>query len=210
MRIPVDRRAWPKTFVLLAPAILFLFIYPPAAWVLFFILLAHLAFFRDPERIPPPGDLPLAPADGTVSDISVVFEDRFLKEEAIRIGLFLSIFVPHVNRSSANGTVAYLEYEPGKFLNALNKDSAKLNESNWIGIQDAGRCILMRQISGAIARRIHCDVKLGEKLERGQRIGIICYGSRAECYIPKKLFRAGVNIGDKVKAGETILGEWLS
>ena len=92
--------------------------------------------------------------------------------------------------------------------NALNKESVKLNESNWIGIEDAGVRILVRQISGAIARRIHCDVALEQSVDRGSKLGIICYGSRTECYIPKRIFKPTIQIGSRAKAGETILGEW--
>jgi phosphatidylserine decarboxylase len=193
----------------LAIALASCLLFPLLCFLWFFLLAAHGAFFRDPNRIPPPGDAVLSPADGTVSEVSAVFEDRFLKEEAVKIGIFLSVFVPHVNRAPAEGVVRYLRYEPGKFLNALSKKSAQENESNWIGIEQAEKCILMRQIAGAIARRIHCDVRMEQVLTRGERVGIICYGSRAECYVPKRFFRVSVHVGDNMKAGETILGEWL-
>lgn len=170
---------------------------------------AQLAFFRDPERHPPAGDNPVSPADGKVVDIETVFEERFLNEEAVRIGIFLSIFNVHINRSPLKGIVRYQKYEPGKFLNALEAESAKVNEANWIGVDGGDRKALVKQISGAIARKIHWDVPVGEGLERGQKFGIICYGSRTEVYIPKRLFKPSVQIGQNVKGGETLLGEWL-
>src|SRR3989338_7136756 len=99
MRIPIDRRAWLGAFTLLLIAIFLRFVFVPASMLTLFVLAAHFAFFRDPKRVPPVGNMPLSPADGTISDISVVFEERFLKEEAVKIGIFLSIFVPHVSRS---------------------------------------------------------------------------------------------------------------
>lgn len=210
MKLPVDRRALPG-FILLSIMIMTgSLIARPLGLFFLIVLPIHLAFFRDPKRTPPAGHSPVSPADGTISDISIVYEERFLKEEAVKIGIFLSVFVAHVNRSPGPGKVCYLQYEPGKFLNALDKECVKVNESNWVGVEGDGRCILIRQISGAIARRIHCDVGLSQMVSRGEKIGIICYGSRAECYIPKRLFKPIVQIGDFVKAGETILGEWIS
>ena len=208
MYIPLDPRVRKGLFILL-PIFFVAWIFSrPLEFFAFFFLCFHLFFFRDPKRKIPAGRDPVSPADGEVVDISSEFEERYLKEEAVKIGMFLSIFVPHVNRSPAEGTVGYLEYVPGKFLNALNKESVKLNESNWIGIEEGKRRILFRQISGAIARRIHWDIRLGQSVKRGDKVGIICYGSRVECFIPKKDFQLKIRIGDHVKAGETILGEW--
>ena len=208
----VDRRAVKGALILSVLGILaFLFISKALSAILFLFLICHVAFFRDPKRNLPAGNAPVSPADGTVVEISEVFEDRFLKEHAVKIGMFLSVFVPHVNRAPVDGTVRYLNYRPGKFLNALKKDSVNLNESNWIGTEQAGeKKTLIRQIAGAIAKRICCDVSLGQNLKRGEKVGIICYGSRMECYLPKRYFKSTLRLGDKVKAGETILGEWLS
>ncbi len=203
--MPIDHRVWR-----IAP-VLFLFLLLSAfvlkSWLLNLLFLGffifHFAFFRDPQRSPA-GEGLISPADGKVVDISTVHEDRYLQEEAVKVGIFLSVFNVHVNRAPAEGKVEYIQYIPGKFFNALREDSVKYNESNWIGI--AGKTkILVRQISGTIARRICCDVKIGQMLQKGEKLGMICYGSRVECYFPKRLFRAAVKIGDIVKTGHTVL-----
>jgi phosphatidylserine decarboxylase len=208
--VPVDPRVWKGFAILAAAAVVFSFFSSFLFLVTIAAMAGQLAFFRNPERHPPEGDAPVSPADGKVVDIETCFEDRFLNEEAVRIGIFLSIFNVHVNRSPLKGIIRYQKYEPGKFLNALDAESARVNESNWIGIDGGVRKALVRQISGAIARKIFWDVPVGEGLERGAKFGIICYGSRAEVYVPKRLFRATVQIGQNVRAGETLLGEWLS
>ena len=209
MFISIDRRSWPFARILIILIVVFWFLSKPFSIAAGFALMLHLAFFRDPRRILPAGDQPISPADGKVVEISDVFEDQYLKEETVRIRIFLSLFVPHVNRIPIDGKIQYLKYEPGEFINALNKECFSKNESNWIGIQSKDRCILIRQIAGAIARRIHCDIGMNDQVKRGQKFGIICYGSGAECYIPKRLFKATVQIGNNVKAGETVLGEWI-
>ncbi len=208
--MPIDPRAWKGFIFVTIVASGITFFLPGLFLPGLFAMACHLAFFRDPVRPLPPGDGPLSPADGRVCEIETCFEDRFLKEEAWRVGVFLSVFDVHVNRSPIKGALAYQKYEKGKFLNALDKESVKVNECNWLGIDGGERKALVRQISGAIARRIHCDVTMGEGLARGGKIGIICYGSRAEIYLPKRLFRPSVTIGQYVKAGQTILGEWVN
>ncbi len=206
----IDPRAWRGFFILAGLAVIGCFF----STVLFFLalggMLIQLAFFRNPDRVPPAGDQPVSPADGKVVDIETCFEDHFLKEEAVKVGIFLSVFNVHVNRSPLKGVVRYQKHEPGKFLNALKKESVKQNECNWMGIDGGVRKAVVRQISGAIARKIYWDKPVGEELERGEKFGIICYGSRTEFYAPKRLFKPSVQIGQNVKAGETLLGEWLS
>ncbi len=211
MNVRVDRRAKPGIFILGALALLVLAI--SKSWWAFsfclFLLGAHIAFFRDPRIQIPPGDGPVSAAYGKVVEISSVFEERYLQEEAVKIGIFLSIFVPHVNRIPIDGVIRYQHYEMGKFLNALDENSVNLNESNWIGVEEHEKRVLVRQIAGAIARRIHFDVRPGQKVKRGEKMGIICYGSRVECFFPKRYFRPIIEIGSHVKAGQTVLGEWI-
>jgi len=209
MRIPIDGRVLPGLGILLLVITAVYFVFKPLLVVPVLLLFFQLAFFRDPARTAA-GPGPLAPADGTVTDVAPVYESRFIDGKAVRIGMFLSIFNVHVTRATAEGVVKYIKYEPGKFLNALDEDSVNKNESKWIGIEGDGRKILIRQISGAIARRIHCDVKPGDEVRRGGKLGIICYGSRAECYIPARNFFPAVKKGDRLKAGETVLGEWTA
>lgn len=210
LRVPIDQRVCNGAVILLIPTVVLFFWHPAFSVVCIFLLIGHLTFFRDPFRVPPPGDAPVSPADGTIVHISTEHEPRFLKEKAVHIGIFLSIFNVHVNRSPIEGTVSYLQYEPGKFLNALREESATQNESNWVGLRGENRTILVRQIAGAIARRICCDALPGGRLARGQKFGIICYGSRVECWLPERLFKPQVTIGQPVRAGKTLLGEWKS
>jgi phosphatidylserine decarboxylase len=207
---PLDRRIIPGLIVLFAAWILAgLFVGSGTLHYLFLFALGfHLYFFRDPIRKCRDLGGPVSSADGKVVEIARVFEDRYLKGDAIKIGIFLSVFDVHVNRSPEAGEVEYLDYVPGKFLNALKEDSVKYNESNWVGLLCGGRRILVRQIAGVIARRIHCDVTQGMKIGRGDKIGMICYGSRVEIFMPQNQFLPSVKIGQRVKVGETLLGRW--
>lgn len=206
----IDHRAFKGTIILLSISIIAGLISSGLFAAGLLIIVGHMMFFRDFKRKFPDGNQPVSPADGHIAEVSECFEDRFLKEEAVKIGIFLSIFDRHVNRAPTDGEIAHLQYVPGKFLNALDNESVKVNESNWIGLEKEGVRILVRQISGAIARRIHCDVALGQKIQRTGKLGIICYGSRTECYIPKRLFKPTIQMGARVQAGVTILGEWKS
>ncbi|MBI3314221.1 MAG: phosphatidylserine decarboxylase [Candidatus Omnitrophica bacterium] len=209
MKIRLDQRVWFGAVVCLIGLIVARLIFDsPRIIPIGLILLAgHLIFFRDPVRKPLGAAGPLSPADGKIVEISSCYEERFLKANAVKIGIFLSIFDAHVTFAPQAGIIGYLQYEPGKFLNAIDRKSVNFNESNWIGI-DGSEKVLVRQIAGTIARRIFWDVGLQDKIERGTKLGIICYGSRVECYLPSDRFQPSVQRGEKVKAGETILGVW--
>lgn len=209
-RIPLDKRAWPGAVLLTVLLVLEWFWHIPYATQVFAVMLTgHLLFFRDPAREPPAAQGLLAPADGTVVGIDEVFEDKFLHEKAVRIRIFLSIFDVHVTRSPLAGIVKFQEYTKGKFLNALRKDAFHKNESNWIGIENRARRVLVRQMTGAIARRIYSDVAVGQVMGRGEKLGVICYGSGVEISVPARLFGANVRIGQRVLAGRTVLGGWV-
>jgi phosphatidylserine decarboxylase len=169
-------------------------------------------FFRDPpRRIPTGAGLVVSPADGRIVEITELEDDAFVGGPALRIGIFLSIFNVHVNRSPVRGRVIELRYLPGEFLNALNPESARRNESMWIALEetDSDRRMVVRQISGAIARRIVCDLKPGETIERGQKFGMIKLGSRTELILPlADALQIEVNFGDRVKAGATVLARY--
>jgi len=194
------------------------------------ILIWSLMFFRDPERrCPSDRNLLLAPADGQVTDIETA-EDlpAFLRKQegrggtALRIGIFLSIFDTHINRAPCNVKVEKITYRKGKYKNAMNPQSSRVNESNDLNLvrtdspQDR---LIVRQISGAIARRIVCDKVEGRELTGGQKFGMIKFGSRTELYVPIRDpatlgsdeyppvagAKCLVQIGDKVKAGLTPL-----
>jgi len=214
MRLPFTRygvRELILASVLLAFASLVsLLIFPWVAPVFLALWALVVWFFRDPERqVPAEENVLLAPADGRVVEISQVDEPDFIGGQAVKIGIFLSIFDVHLNRAPCRGQVAYLRYQPGRFKNALRAAAARVNESNSIGLQGNGRFgkVLVKQIAGAIARRIVCDCKLEDVLEAGQRFGMIKLGSRTEVYFPAaSKVRVLVKVGDKVFAGETILG----
>lgn len=180
----------------------------PAAALVFVI-----AFFRDPERRAPAGPgLVLAPADGKVTEVTQAPEPRFLRQPAHKIGIFMSPVNVHVNRSPCSGRVAAVEHRPGRFRSAMDPAASSENESTTIAIAEAeGRdvAVVVRQVAGVLARRIICAVAAGSRLERGQRIGMIKFGSRAEVYVPVAAgFEVAVRPGDRVRAGETILGRF--
>jgi len=180
--------------------------------VLLALLAWSLSFFRDPRREPPRDDtLLLAPADGTVRDIETVDEKDFIGGPALRIGIFLSVFNVHINRSPCDVKVEKIAYHRGRFLNAMNPLAGKLNESNDVAMvrtKQPNDRILVRQISGAIARRIVCAARVGQPLAAGEPFGMIKFGSRTELYVPAGKYmnvECLVQIGDKVKAGVTPL-----
>ncbi len=204
-----DRRALPGVLLLVVLGIVSSFLIPVkvALSATAFVLILHLSFFRDPCR-KPAGEGVLSPADGKVVEISLCDEPRFIQGKAVKIGIFLSVLNVHVNRMPWNGTLEWQEHIPGKFLNALNPESVNQNECNWMGFRDGSRKFVARQISGLIARHIHWDAKKGETLFRGDKIGMICYGSRAELYLPADEFETLVRLGDVVKSAETVVGIW--
>lgn len=170
-------------------------------------------FFRDPRRLVPtaPG-LVVSPADGTIAEVTPLEHDEFIGGPAVRIGIFLSIFNVHLNRSPVRARVIRLRYHPGKFLNALNPASAWENEALWIGLEaeDAPhRPMVVRQIAGLFARRIVCQLRTGEVIERGEKFGMIKLGSRTELILPAEPgLQVEVSVGQKVQAGSTIFARY--
>jgi phosphatidylserine decarboxylase len=174
------------------------------AWAILPILLAcfFLWFFRDPERaIPQEPDALVSPADGRVTDISTVVVGQ---EKRLRVSIFLSVFDVHVNRSPVTGVVRDIRYQHGKFLDARSPDCADLNEQNIVTVEGDGQIVVFKQIAGLLARRIVFRPKVGDRLVRGQRVGLIKFGSRTDV-----LFDAGarvnVKVGDRVKGGASIV-----
>jgi len=173
------------------------------AWVLW--------FFRDPERVAPAGEhLLISPADGHVADITPVGPDSDLGREGVKIGVFMNVFSVHVNRSPAAGRVEEVRHRKGAFLDARDPTAGERNESATVkmtcrlGGKEFG--IVFRQIAGLIARRIVTDLKAGDVLERGQRFGMVKFGSRMELIVPRELVaEVPVKIGQKVRAGLTVL-----
>ena len=187
------------------------------------VLLWLWAFFRDPERTVPPmtaGDnddggraTMVSPADGKVSDVTDLERDPVLGEPSVRVGIFLSVFNVHVNRAPCDGVVEDVTYKKGKFVNAMSHGRASdENESNTILIREsggAGRGVaVVKQIVGLIARRIICTKEPGDPVHRGERIGMIKFGSRTELSIPKRLHpKILVEVGQKVRAGLDLIAE---
>jgi len=170
------------------------------------VLIWALMFFRDPSRSCPSDiHLLLAPADGLVTDIETVEQTSFIGEPALKIGIFMNIFNVHINRAPCNVRIEKITYKKGKYLNAMNPQSGRLNESNELYMirTDSPRDkLIVRQISGAIARRIVCAAEQGQELTGGERFGMIKFGSRTELYVPsRENTKCLVKIGDKVKAG---------
>lgn len=183
-------------------------------WIPVFALslveLEIITFFRNPERVIPadPSTL-VSPADGTVTNVEEVEEPELGK--VFRISIFLSIFNVHVNRSPFDGEVTDIRYFPGEYLDARNPDSAVRNEQLWIDLIDptSKRPMRVKQISGAIARRIVCWLKAGDVLKKGERIGMIKLGSRTDVLIPAgTATEVCVKVGDKVAGGATVLLRW--
>ena len=170
-------------------------------------------FFRDPERkIAQEPGLVVSPADGLVVAIDEIPHDDYIGGPAVMIGIFLSIFNVHINRSPVDANVIALRYRKGKYLNALRPESARENEQLAVRLEEKAapyRRMIVRQITGAIARRIVCWLKPGDELDRGERFGMIKLGSRTELVIPADAsLSIRTKIGEKVKAGSSILAEY--
>jgi len=166
-------------------------------------------FFRDPpRRIPDDPAAVVAPADGVVTDVVEVDEPDFIGGRALRVGIFLSIFNVHVNRAPCAGRVDYVKYREGAFHAAFRGEASTQNESNAVGLTlPGGGRMLVRQISGAVARRIVCVCGPGAELARGERFGMIKFGSRTELLVSLEVpFSAVVKVGQKVRGGSTVIG----
>ena len=166
-----------------------------------------LNFFRNPARPVPEKDnkLVYAPADGKVVAIEEVVESEYFRDRRIQISIFMSPLNVHVNRIPVSGTIVYQKYHPGKYLVAFNPKSSTENERNTVVIDQGSFSILLRQIAGAVARRIVYYVSTGDKVEQGQEMGFIKFGSRVDTFLPLDA-KINVKIGDKVKGNQTIIG----
>jgi phosphatidylserine decarboxylase len=163
-------------------------------------------FFRDPDRqIPEDQNLILSPADGKIMEIKEVYEPEFMKQETVRISIFLSIFDVHVNRIPMSGKVAYMKYQRGSFVNAMKSEASDANEQTIIGLVDGQKMLLFKQIAGLIARRIICDIREGNSVKAGERFGIIKFGSRVDIFLPKNT-SVKVSVNQHVAGGESIIG----
>jgi phosphatidylserine decarboxylase len=174
------------------------------AWAVIPFLLAFffLWFFRDPERAIPEGaGAIVSPGDGKVTDIAEIAAGG---DRRTRISIFLSVFDVHVNRSPITGVVRDIRYQRGKFLDARSPACAELNEQNIVTVEADGQIVVFKQIAGLLARRIVFHPKLGDRLERGQRVGLIKFGSRVDVVFDAAA-RVSVKVGDRVKGGASVL-----
>ena len=186
------RGAWP--FWLLAVVMIVV-----AVWVAY--------FFRDPERSGERGDrVVISPADGKVVLITEVDEPAFIHGRAMRVSVFMNVFSVHVNRYPISGIVKYVQYNPGKFLNAAVEKSSLENEQRSVGIESGPYRILVRQIAGLIARRIVTYSREGERVEQGERMGLIRFGSRVDVFMPTDA-TIRVKVGELAIAGTTPIAE---
>jgi phosphatidylserine decarboxylase len=164
-------------------------------------------FFRDPERTGERGDrLVVAPADGKVVLISEVDEPAFLGGRATRVSIFMNVFSVHVNRYPVSGTVGYVKYARGKFINAAAPSSSEENEQMSVGVDTGRYRVLVRQIAGLIARRIVTYSREGERVQQGDRMGLIRFGSRVDVFVPRGS-AVRVKLGELTSAGTTVLAE---
>jgi phosphatidylserine decarboxylase len=190
-------------FVLLAAAVLVGWLTRPA-WAIIPVLLAafFVWFFRDPERIIPEDfGAVVSPADGKVTDVSPVTQNG---KSFKRISIFLNVFDVHVNRSPISGTISAAHYQTGKFLNAMNPACADSNEQNTVTVKGEGHTIVFKQIAGLLARRIVFTKNIGDTVKRGERVGLIKFGSRTDVLLDVSA-QIEVKIGDRVKGGSSIL-----
>jgi phosphatidylserine decarboxylase len=190
---------------LLILSIASLWITPWLSLIFVVLVIYTLAFFRDPDRVAPADpDAVLAAADGTITDVIEIDEDEITKTKTRRVGIFLSIFDVHTNRVPIDGRVVYREHRKGLCLDARRPDCSEKNESMTWAFQNPRATIVVRQLTGAIARRIVGWAKVGDEMKKGERFGMIRFGSRTEVYLPLAA-SVLVKVGDKVAGGSTVI-----
>ena len=189
---------------LLAVAVLLVWVTKDWAWAVAPVLLAafFLWFFRDPKRtIPTAPGLIVSPGDGLVTETVTISTPEGSRQ---RISIFLNVFNVHVNRSPIAGSLTRVRYQKGKYLNAMNPASADRNEQNAVTVKGDGYEVTFKQIAGLLARRIVFNLSQGDTVERGQRVGLIKFGSRVDVLLPAEA-TIKIKVGDKVKGGSSVL-----
>jgi len=197
------RDAYYYAFPLLVAAALIAWLAGPF-WAVPVLLLVvfFLWFFRDPNRvIPGEAGALVSPADGKITDVSPLILNG---AQRLRISIFLNVFDVHVNRSPVSGVIRSVQYHKGKFVNAMNAASAELNEQNVVTVEGEGQVVVFKQIAGLLARRIVFDKKVGDRVERGERVGLIKFGSRVDVLLDASA-ALEVKVGDRVKGGSSVL-----
>ena len=205
--IPVAKEGWPFILALaIFTLALFVFGWTSIGMVSLVLTLFVLSFFRDPERTVPDGeDVVVSPADGKVVVIKNIFEPDYLREEVTQVSIFLSVFNVHVNRAPIGGVVETVKYNPGKFHIAAVEKASLANEQIGMVIRDGNRRLLVKQIAGFIARRVVCYARPGDMIKKGERYGLIRFGSRADIFLPRDA-EIKVKVGDRVKGARDTIG----
>lgn len=207
-RLPVAKEGIIFILPLAIVSILLWIIKINSAAIIFSLLTIFVVyFFRDPERwIPREEKAILSPADGRVIQVDSCVEERFLKGPALKVSIFMSLFDVHINRIPFSGKIVDLLYQSGKFFRANLPKASAINEQNALFLEAAdGTRLVFIQIAGLIARRIICWVRRGDEVAKGQRFGLIAFGSRVDLYLPAQT-RLVTQIGQKVLGGQSILG----
>ncbi len=205
----ISREGWPYIgiFILLT-ILLTLFSYNYYLLIPLGLAIFSAYFFRNPERnIPAEEGLILAPADGKIMEINTVCEEQYMKSPAIQVRIFLSLFNVHVNRVPFSGEVEWLSRSGSTYLPAYKKEAGNSNVSNYVGIHSHNGKIMVVQITGIVARRLVCWLKIGDQVQSGERLGLIKFGSCTELYLPLSA-EILVQPGEIVKGGETIIGRF--
>lgn len=209
-RLPIAREGY--RLIALAWALPLLFWL--AGWTISMLVAIAIAvfvtsFFRDPERtIPTDLQTILAPADGRVIKVVEIDDDRFLRGPARLVSIFMSPLNVHVNRAPVTSRVVDVRYNHGKYFRAFADKASLDNEQNAVLLENpTGRRLCFVQIAGFVARRIVCYLSAGDEVERGQRCGIIMFGSRADVYLPLET-EVSVQVGDRTRGGETVIARW--
>lgn len=166
-------------------------------------------FFRDPERsIPAEDGVIISPADGRVIARENTREEHFLHQPAQKLSIFMNIFDVHVNRAPVRGRIKARVHQPGRYVPADRPESSQVNEQQALWLEtESGQNLVMVQIAGILARRILTYVQPGDRVAPGERVGLICFGSRVDLYVPENCVLS-VQVGDRVKAGRSIVGRW--
>jgi phosphatidylserine decarboxylase len=207
----IAKEGYPLIFTaVILTSLAFLAGWMPLGIILGLIGIAITGFFRDPERQAPMGEgLVVSPADGKVVSIAKIKGDPPLLDNATRVSVFLSPLDVHINRIPVEGKIAKVTYQRGKFLAAYKEEASRRNEQNALSIVDSkGRTLGVVQIAGVLARRIICHAKPGDQLARGDRFGLIMFGSRTDTYLPEGC-QVEVTEGQRVKGGETVLARFV-
>ena len=207
-KIPVAKEGYPFIGLAAFCTVVFALLdYGTVSLILLATTVFILSFFRDPERFTPTDQQSLvSPADGRIIIVEKLFDEKFTKQEAYKVSIFMNVFNVHVNRAPFSGTVEEVQYQPGKFYSADTQKGGLENEyCAMIFSGPEGQKIGCVQIAGLIARRIICWMEPGDSMNKGQRVGLIRFGSRVDLYLPLSTV-VSVKVGDRVTAGESIIG----